>query len=134
MRQEEIKNVQEDFGEDSFEKDAELMDDGFDQNFEIEGQKSLINNKPVENVGNKNEEEEEKSNKTLDIEIKEPSFNDESDISQRNNIKKNSQDIEKMPTEVEIKKKDNQIIKPKQKFEIKEIEENKNEEGIKIIN
>jgi hypothetical protein len=37
-----IPNDSEDFGQESFEKDDDLVDEDFNDNFKIEGQKSLI--------------------------------------------------------------------------------------------
>lgn len=37
-----LGNDSEDFGQNSFEKDDELVDEDFEDNFQIEGQKSLI--------------------------------------------------------------------------------------------
>lgn len=45
-----IKNESQEFGQDSFEKDEDLVDEDFDNNFKIEGQKSLIQQKKSEEM------------------------------------------------------------------------------------
>ena len=40
-----FENESQEFGNDSFEKDVDLVDEDFDNNFKIEGQKSLIQKK-----------------------------------------------------------------------------------------
>ena len=48
MNDQNIPNDSEDFGQDSFEKDDDLVDEDFNDNFKIEGQKSLIKPNPNE--------------------------------------------------------------------------------------
>ena len=44
------QNESQEFGQDSFEKDEDLVDEDFNNNFKIEGQKSLIQQKKSEEM------------------------------------------------------------------------------------